>query len=255
MEEEISLLDLWQIIKEHIYVIFISSLVGVLLAAAYAFVLATPIYQSSTEILVNQSESKGQNNTLNQDINASLQLINTYSDVIRNEVVLSPVIDQLNLQENPDQLREKISVESKNNSQVFSIIVNDPNPERAATIANTTAEVFQKAIRKMMNIDNVSIISKAQASHSPVSPRKALALLIGLVLGMGVGLVIAFIHELTDNTVKDVDFLTKEIGWNMLGRVSELSENDLKVTYKANELQQIYHPDQTQGQERRRERV
>nr|MDK8213990.1 hypothetical protein [Enterococcus faecalis] len=79
---------------------------------------------------------------------------------------------------------------------------------------------------------------------APVSPRKALALLIGLVLGMGVGLVIAFIHELTDKTVKDVDFLTKEIGWNMLGRVSELSENDLKVTHQANELQQIYHPDQ-----------
>ncbi|MEG9283797.1 MULTISPECIES: YveK family protein [Aerococcus] len=254
MEEEISLLDLWQIIKEHIYVIFISSLVGVLLAAGYAFVLATPIYQSSTEILVNQSNTKNQNNTLNQDINASLQLINTYSDVIRNEVVLSPVIEQLNLQENPDQLREKISVESKNNSQVFSIIVKDPNPEQAATIANTTADVFQKAIRKMMNIDNVSIISKAQASQAPVSPRKALALLIGLILGMGVGLVIAFIHELTDNTVKDVDFLTKEIGWNMLGRVSELSENDLKVTHQANELQQIYHPDQDRGQ-RQRERV
>lgn len=229
MEEEISLLDLWQMLKKHLRIIVKMTLVGGFLAGFYSFLLATPIYQASTDILVNRSADSRDNNLFAQDINASLQLINTYSDVIRNDVVLKPVVRTLGTRETAEELREKITVESKNNSQVFTIAVKDENPSRAAHIANVVAKEFNHQIKKMMKIDNVTIISKATTPRHAVSPRKALNLLVGLVVGMGIGLAIAFIRELADNTVKSEDFITEELGWTSLGQVARFSSSDLKV--------------------------
>ena len=54
-----------------------------------------------------------------------------------------------------------------------------------------------------MNVDKISIISGAVANTTPVSPNNKLNLVIGLVLGMMVGVGLAFLFELLDRTVKD----------------------------------------------------
>ena len=77
-------------------------------------------------------------------------------------------------------------------SQVVNVTVQDPDPQMAANIANTTAEVFQKEIVNLMNIDNVNILAKANIGEnpSPVKPQPLLNIAIALVVGLmaGVGL-------------------------------------------------------------------
>src|SRR5690625_658685 len=153
MEEEISLVELFDILKKHIRVIILTTVLTAIIAAIYTFLLVTPKYQSSTEMLVSHSADSTTQNFTQQDINTSIQLINTYSDIIRNDVTLDPVIEELNLNMTTSQLRENVSIRTENSSQVFSIQVQDENPYQASEIANKTASYFQEEIFDIMNVD------------------------------------------------------------------------------------------------------
>lgn len=74
-------------------------------------------------------------------------MINTYSVIIKSPAILGKVIGELDLGQSVDQLSEKITINSQENSQVFSLTVQDSNPTKAVEIANTVSETFQKEIK------------------------------------------------------------------------------------------------------------
>jgi len=99
----------------------------------------------------------------------------------------------------------------------------------AQQIANTTSQVFQENAKDVMNVDKISIISGAVANTAPVSPNNKLNLVIGLVLGMMVGVGLAFLFELLDRTVKDEKYVTDTLGFPILGTVPEMSAKELNA--------------------------
>lgn len=228
MEEEISLVELFEIIKKHFRLIVITTLGATVIAAIYTLFLVTPIYEATTEILVTQTTEENAS-VSQQDITTSISLINTYEDIIRNDVILDPVIEELNLDVTTDQLRDSIAVQVNESSQVFSVQAQSENPYEAAEIANATAGIFQEEIYEMMDVDNVTIISAATPVMDPASPNNLLNIIIGVLLGgmLGVGLV--FIRELTDNTVKTEEYVHQTTGWSSLGHINTFTKQDLTV--------------------------
>ena len=228
MEEEISLVELFGIIKKHFKTIVLTTLATTVIAALYTLFLVTPMYQSTTEMLVTQSSSE--NTMVSQsDINTSISLINTYEDIIRNNVILDPVIDELDLEMTTGALRDNVTIQSGNNSQVFSIRVEHENPYQASEIANTTADIFQDRIYDIMNVDNVTIISEATPNLNPASPNNTLNIIIGFLLGAMIGVGLIFLKELTDTTVKTEEYIEQSTGWVNLGHVSTFTKNDLTI--------------------------
>lgn len=119
-----------------------------------------------------------------------------------------------------DDLAKMVSVGTEQNSQVFSVSVKDTDPVRARDIANQIAKVFKKKVATMMNISNVTVVSKATANSKPVSPRLNLLTLIGLAIGVFVAFLWGLIRELTDQTIKNIDFITDTLGLVNLGVVN-----------------------------------
>ena len=234
MEEEISLVELFDILKKRMAWIINATLLGVLLAAIYTFFIAVPEYSSTTQLLVNRTQ---QSEVIQQsDINTNVQLINTYKDILKSPVVLDDVRDDLNLDLSHSELSNKMSISTQDNSQVFNIQVTDGNPYDAAIIANTTASVFQEKLPDIMNVDNVSVISEGVPNENPISPNNVLNLAIGLVLGAMIGIGLAFLFEFMDNTVKDEKFIVEELGWTNLGRISEMTPEELQSNAKQTQL-------------------
>lgn len=228
MEETISLQDLFKTLRKRLLLIISAVILAVTIAGVVSYLLLTPIYQASTQILVNQPKMEQQQFN-SQDIQTNLQLINTYNVIIKSPAILSKVIENLDLDTTPAALNAQITVNSAQNSQVVNVSVQDPEPHKAVDIANTTAEVFQVEIQKLMNVDNVNILSPAVHSEnpSPVKPDPLLNMAIAAVIGLMLGVGIAFLLEYLDTTVKTEQDIEELLGLPILGLISPIAEKDL----------------------------
>lgn len=227
-ETIIDLRHLIIVLKNNMISIIIWAVLGLIISLGSVFLLIEPKYSSSIDILVNQKASNEQVQYTTQQ--ADLQAINTYKDVLTKPIILAPVLKEVkrtdNYQGNVSTLENSIKVTNQTNSQVVTVTVTDKNAYVAADVANTIGKVFSKKVKKMMQVDNVTIVSNAKVNNSPVSPNKKVFALAGVVIGAFVGIAIAFIKELTDKTVKDSSFLTDELGLTNIGSVYHLDIND-----------------------------
>jgi capsular polysaccharide biosynthesis protein len=228
MEETISLKELFEILKKRLSLIISITLMAALVSGVVSYFFLTPIYQASTQILVNQAKDEQAMYNPGQ-VQTNLQLINTYNVIIKSPAILDIVVEELDLDMTASQLNEKITVGSEKDSQVVNLSVQDPNPKKAALIANKTAEIFQNEIVKIMNVDNVSILAKAEVSEnpSPIKPKPLLNMAIALVVGLMAGVGLAFLLEYLDNTVKNEQEIENLIGVPVLGVIAEMDESDV----------------------------
>ncbi|QFF98011.1 capsular biosynthesis protein [Psychrobacillus glaciei] len=226
MEETISLQDLYKTLRKRIGLIISMMVLAVIIAGVISYFFLTPIYQASTQILVNQQKIEQQQFN-SQDIQTNLQLINTYNVIIKSPAILSKVIENLDLDTTPAALTNKITVSNAQNSQVVNISVQDPESYKAVDIANTTAHVFQEEIQKLMKVDNVNILSPAvqMENPSPVKPDPVLNMAIAAVVGLMLGVGIAFLLEHLDTTIKNEQDIEDILQLPILGLISPIQEN------------------------------
>lgn len=203
-EGAMSLQDIFSTIRKRIRFIILLTFLAIFITGIVSFFILTPVYQTSTGILVNQSPAEtGQ--LSDQNIQADLHLINTYSGIIKSPAILDQVVGELNLDMTLEQLTEKVTVSNAEQSQILNITVEDKNPEVAVEIANTTASVFENDIANLMNIDNVTIFSPAVLREEPVPifPKPMLYMAVAAVVGLMLGVGIAFLLEDLNTTIKD----------------------------------------------------
>ena len=230
-ENEETVIDLGRLLltlKKNLFSIIAWAVVGLIISLVVLFIFIEPKYSATTDILVNQKNDNVQTQYAAQQ--ADLGAVTTYEDILKRSVILSPVLKEVKARDNYKgslgDLQKSVSVSNETNSKIISVTVTDRDAYTAADVANTVAKTFKEKIVKMMKIDNVTIVSNAKPNPSPVFPKKTLGALVGIVLGALIGVIIAIVRELTDKTVKDMDFLTDEVGLTSLGTVFHIEDEN-----------------------------
>ncbi|MEH7549081.1 YveK family protein [Neobacillus vireti] len=233
MEETISLKELFETLRKRLSFILSITFIAIIISGVISYFFITPIYQTSTQLLVNQAKNE-QSPYQNNEVQTNLQLINTYNVIIKSPAILEKVIKEMNLNMTVSELNGKITVQNEKDSQVVNLSVQDKNADRAAEIANTTADVFKKEIVNIMNVDNVSILAKATVTDeiSPIKPRPLINIAIALVVGLIVGVGIALLLEYLDNTVKNEQEIEKLLGVPVLGVIASMNDSSTKDNKK-----------------------
>lgn len=228
MEEIVSLGDFMKLIRKRLGQILFWALSGLAITAIYTFFFTTPLYESTSKIVVNQTQNASQAIT-NTDIQTNLNLIETYQSIIQEPIILEDVIKESDTNLTLSQLRSKIAVTTSQNSLVFGITITDENPYEASDLANDVAASFEEKIGDILEVQSVTILSEAVPNLGQVSPNTSLNLLLGLLMGLVVGVIVSFIAESSNKSVRDEKFIEK-LGWTNLGSILEMSQSEIEST-------------------------
>ncbi|MDT0716196.1 Wzz/FepE/Etk N-terminal domain-containing protein [Staphylococcus chromogenes] len=217
MDSTLDLSKLLHILKKNLWVLIGLPILFLVISAIITFLLMTPKYQATTQILVNPKQTN--DNMLQQNVQGTLQQVNTYAEIVTSPRILDKSAKKLDKKYTAEELEEKVNVESSAESQVIKVHVTDKDKRESEKIANTIAKEYRDEMPDIMNVDNVTILSDADNTAEKVSPKSVLNLVVALFLGLIIALLYIFIKELTDTRIKDEQDIEDHLKLPVLGTI------------------------------------
>lgn len=216
------------ILMKNWVLIVVASILGIAAGAGFSL-LATPEYQSRTQLYVSVRSGSGTTSELAQGATFSRQIVNSYVDVVTSGVVLEPVVEKLGLEMTASQLATYITAASPSDTALINITATSPSPEQAAEIANEVGESFKNVVQTELEPDsdtgtspiNLTTVQTANTPTSAVSPNIPMNIVLGLLVGFALGVGIAVLRTVLDtriHSLKDVEEVTDK---PLLGGVLE----------------------------------
>lgn len=219
--EEIDLKELFEFIKKKIGLLITITVVICLLGCIYGLFIQKPMYKSYTTIILGGNETTASQTITQSDITLNKNLVDTYAEIVKSRRVLEQVIAELDLEETYEELSNKISVSSVNNTEIIKITVADSNPIEAKNVANVTANFFSKEVVKLYNMNNVNVLDEANEANEPYNINIPKQVIIYFFIGIIIALSILFIIFYFDRTIKSVEQIEQKIKLPILGGVEE----------------------------------
>ena len=222
-EETIELRELLEILLKRKLLIIIMTVLCTVAGGLYSVFLITPMYQSETTMMVNGAKNMTDiASSLDiGSINLSQKLVVTYGEIVKSRIVLEQTIDSLNLDMTYGQLLRKTTAQQVGGTEILKIAVQDEDPAQAAIIANKISDVFVKEVMRILKVNNVETIDTAIPIEKPVNVKTAHNIAIAMILGLMLGVFIAFVLEYMDNTIKTENDVQKYLDLPVLGLIPD----------------------------------
>ena len=217
-EIEIDLREVFFAIRRKFLVIIATGLFFGCLACIFTKFFMTPVYTSTSSMLVLTKET-----TLASlaDLQMGSQLTNDYRILITSRPVLEEVIGNLNLDTDYKTLTEDITVENPSDTRILNISVDNHDAELAAEIVNEISSVSSEFIGDKMEVTPPKIIEKGEIPTLKSGPSMTKNTLLGILIGLLISGGIVVVMIIMDDTIKCEDDIEKYLGIPMLASVPD----------------------------------
>ena len=212
----IDLMELGMVLLHHWWMLVMGVLIGGLLAGCYTVFAVTPMYKASSTIYI---FNKTTSITSLSDIQLGSQLTVDFQIIAKSREVLEAVIDDCDLKMSTGALSGAVSVTNPTDSHMLTITVTSANPELAARIANSMADILRQQVADIMNTDKPSTVERAVVPTSPSSPSLSRNMEIGALIGLVLVAVFLVARFLLDDTISTEEDVKKYLGLNTLASI------------------------------------
>ena len=213
---EIDLFQLLLALKKKIVVILAAVLAGGLIAGIYTHFFITPVYSSTSMMLVLGNESSESSLT---DLQVGSQLTGDYSVLIKSRPILQEVIDNLGLDMSYQQLEGMITIQTPENARILEVTVTYTDPQMAKQIVDEVSSVSTTFIGEQMGMAAPKIIEDGDVPAGPVSPSLRRNILLGAVAGGVIAAGIVILIAILNDTIKSEEEISRYLGLPSLGSV------------------------------------
>lgn len=217
-EMQIDLIELLYALKKRILFLLAAALLGGLLAGVYTKLFVTPLYTSTSTLLV---LSKDTTLTSITDLQLGTQLANDYSVLTVSRPVLEGVIEDLGLNMSYGGLKGSVAVTNPSSTRLLEITVTNPDPEQAKKIADAIAETASAYVGEQMEVIPPKIIEKGVVSAVPVNINMSRNILMGILAGIVIVAGVVIILTIIDDTVKTEADVERYLGVPTLGVIPD----------------------------------
>ena len=222
--EEIDLKELISMFFEKKLLIILVVIIFALIGAIYTLKFVTPIYKSSTSLILAQTNLNGQSgetatSITSSDITLNANLVDNYKEIAESRIVARKVIENLGLSSSIEEIQENTTVSTSSDTEVLKITVSNKDPELACKIANELATVFTEQALEIYKVNNVNVLDEAVIPTSPANVNLLKNIVIFAFIGGGLVVGYILLINMLDTTVKtDLD-IERTIHLPVLGSI------------------------------------
>ena len=227
--EEINLRDLLSYFKKHLILFIVVVLFVVSAGTIYSVFILKPEYKSQATVILSSDKSK---NTIQSEINANKNLIDTYTEVVKSHRVLDRVKSEMQIEDTYEQLVKKVTVASLKDTEIISISVVDLDKNHSYSLANRIADTFTDEIGQIYNDKSVNVLDRAVEPQKPynvdIVKQEAIYAAAGIVLATAV----IFLMFYFDRTIKTTEQIEQLFKLPIYGKVRKLETEKQKQQRK-----------------------
>jgi len=217
INDEIDLLELFQLLMDNLSLIIGLSVIGLILAFAYTTFLVKPTYSSESTVFIQPTVKENQVSA--SDLTTNQKLTATYTQIAKSNKVLDQVWPSFRNELTKKQISSALTIKSIGDTQIisFSAITNDPR--LSMNLVNTVVDIFMLEVKDIMEIDNLTVLDRGQLNEDRVGPNRTLNVVIGTMLGFMLGIGIALLKMMLNRSIKTRNDAEKLLNLPVLGEI------------------------------------
>ncbi|QUI21952.1 hypothetical protein HZI73_06395 [Vallitalea pronyensis] len=214
--EEIELRKLLSVILKKWWIIVLCLVVGTVATYIITTKYIQPVYEARTSLFI--GKEKGDIGSISiGDFQLNSKLITDYREIAKSRLVATEVITNLGLNMPISTFRYNLSISTVKDSRLFTIKVKHANAKVATDVANEIATVLVEKVAQIIDVKNVQVIDEALEPSAPIQSNKRKNIAIAGALSIMVGLLIIFIIQLFDHTMKSEEDVERHLGLTVIG--------------------------------------
>ncbi|MDF2899540.1 MAG: lipopolysaccharide biosynthesis [Rhodococcus erythropolis] len=201
------------------------TLAASIVVAVVVTVMTTPLYRASTRLFVS-TESGSSLAEAYQGNRFSQERVKSYAELIKGQTVAQRTIDKLGLDMSAAELQGKVTASAKLDTVLINVSVLDESPVRARDIANSLSDEFVVMVRELETPEpgatpdaRVVVEQRASIPDHPVTPDTTRNIGMGIILGLVLGIGLAVLRDMFDNTIKDRRTLETVTNTGVVGNI------------------------------------
>jgi capsular polysaccharide biosynthesis protein len=188
-----------KVIQQQLWLILLIACVVTGIVLGFSF-MQTPMYQASIKILVAQKQGSG---NLGSDVQGLQQLTRTVVEGLNSLPTAEAVIQKQDLQMSPDTVLSNLNAKQIPETQYVEVDYTDSSAQRAQLIANTIGDVASEQISDLSPSPDAITATVWQRAQLPIKPAKPNIVFnggFGLLIGLLLGVVVAYLLEHRDHS-------------------------------------------------------
>jgi capsular polysaccharide biosynthesis protein len=149
--------------------------------------------------------------------------MNSYRELVLQPDVLDQISQQLELDVRGDQLLKDVRIQPLPDEQKLVIEVDHRHLEQAQALANAVGQRIEEEVTRLNanleGTDRINVRNIQKARLVGIEPDTRINVLAGGILGLIVGVLLAFVLEFLDDTLKSSSDVERFVGLTTLGAI------------------------------------
>lgn len=229
-EIEISIKDIFKILKHGLWIIITTGLVFAIAAFGFSNFFIQKTYVSTIKLYVDTTKAQ---NVYTNDLtnhNLATSLVDTYIEMLQTVNFYEDMAENLDNKYTAADISTMVKFENDSDTEVFTATVVAKSPTEAKVVADSVADVAPGIISAIKSNAALRIVADGTIPVAPSSPNVSKNTVLAFVAGLVLSLIFVFVREALDNKIKYDEDVTELMGLPVLSAIPDFSETTLQAS-------------------------
>ena len=215
---------IFTLIKSKFLFLILFTLIGTVAVGLYTVFIISPVYSLQSKLIMKNGSGQSTDAQTIEALNLFQRQTKTYLEIAD----LPPVKEETNkaLDLSPDEISKIKSVKLTNDSgsQLVTVTVRALDRELADRYIREYVIQYKKFTADRLGRDNLSVVTEALGSNSPVYPVLWKNLLVSILVFSFIGFNIIFIKYVLSDSIDSYEDLEELVGTSVLGMIPTMEK-------------------------------